>query len=27
MQKQTLLTKNQQIIFDLIDRSPEPMKE
>ena len=26
MQKQTLLTKNQQIIFDLIDKSPEPMK-
>ena len=26
MQKQNFLTKNQQIIFDLIDKSPEPMK-
>ena len=26
MQKDHALTKNQQIIFDLIDKSPEPMK-
>ena len=26
MQKEHALTKNQQIIFDLIDKSPEPMK-
>ena len=26
MHKEHTLTKNQQIIFDLIDKSPEPMK-
>ena len=26
MHKDNNLTKNQQIIFDLIDKSPEPMK-
>ena len=26
MQKQQNLSKNQQIIFDLIDKSPEPLK-
>ena len=26
MQKENNLSKNQQIIFDLIDRSPEPLK-
>ena len=26
MHKENTLTKNQQIIFDLIDKSPEPMK-
>ena len=26
MHKEYALTKNQQIIFDLIDKSPEPMK-
>ena len=26
MHKEHALTKNQQIIFDLIDKSPEPMK-
>ena len=26
MHKEHTLTKNQRIIFDLIDKSPEPMK-
>ena len=26
MQKQQLLTKNQKIIFDIIEKSPEPLK-
>ena len=26
MHKENNLTKNQQIIFDLIDKSPEPLK-
>ena len=26
MHKEHNLTKNQQIIFDIIDRSPEPLK-
>ena len=26
MHKEHALTKNQRIIFDLIDKSPEPMK-
>ena len=26
MQKQNILSKNQQIIFDLIDKSSEPLK-
>ena len=26
MQKMHTLSKNQQIIFDIIDKSPEPMK-
>ena len=26
MDKMQTLSKNQQIIFDLIDKSPEPMK-
>ena len=26
MQKQQTLSRNQKIIFDLIDKSPEPMK-